>query len=121
MEVTLSNGLGTCIEQAKIIKAFFDKIGLENKLFCHRGYETEENFDKDVKMHCFILFKYNNIWYHFEHSNRPKRGIHPYESIEKALEDITNGFEIPEIPDNITFKEFNEYVNSFDETYKKAR
>lgn len=130
IELALFNGLGTCIEQAKIIKAFFDRIGLENKLFCHRGYETEENFDKDVRMHCFVLFKYNNIWYHFEHSNRPKRGIHPYESIEKALEDITSGFEkqdirvlteIPDIPDNITFKEFNKYVNSFDRTYTKLK
>ena len=127
---TLETGLGTCIEQAKLIKYFFDKIGLENKLFCHRDYETEENFDKDVRMHCFVLFKYNNIWYHFEHSNRPKRGIHPYESIEKALEDITSGFEkqdirvlteIPDIPDNITFKEFNKYVNSFDRTYTKLK
>lgn len=126
----LETGLGTCIEQAKLIKYFFDRIGLENKLFCHRGYETEENFDKDVRMHCFVLFKYNDYWYHFEHSNRPKRGIHKYESVESAIKDITSGFEkqdirvlteIPDIPDNITFKEFNKYVNSFDRTYTKLK
>lgn len=130
IERALSNGLGTCIEQAKIIKSFFDRIGLENKLFCHRGYESEENLDKDIRMHCFVLFKYNNIWYHFEHSNRPKRGIKPYENIDQAIADITSGFEkqdirvlteIPNIPDNITFKELNEYVNSFDEIYKKVK
>ena len=74
-------------------------------------------------MHCFVLFKYNDYWYHFEHSNRPKRGIHKYESVESAIKDITSGFEITdirklteisEIPDGLTFKEFNEYVNQFD-------
>lgn len=64
----LETGLGTCIEQAKMIKHFFDKMGIENKLYCHRSYENEENFDKDVRMHCFVLFKYNDNWYHFEHS-----------------------------------------------------
>ena len=71
IEEILETGLGTCIEQAKLIKYFFDKIGLENKLYCHRGYETEENFDKEVRMHCFVLFNYNDNWYHFEHSNIP--------------------------------------------------
>ena len=119
----LETGLGTCIEQAKMIKFFFDKIGLENKLYCHRSYETEENFDKEVRMHCFVLFKYNDCWYHFEHSNRPKRGIHKYESLEKAIEEITSGYEegdirklteIDSIPDGLSFKEFNQFVNEFD-------
>ena len=124
----LETGLGTCIEQAKMIKFFFDKIGLENKLYCHRSYETEENFDKEVKMHCFVLFKYNDSWYHFEHSNRPKRGIHKYDSIESAIGNITSGFEkkdirklteISEIPSGLTFKEFNDFVNSFDKLNNK--
>lgn len=120
----LETGLGTCIEQAKLIKFFFDKIGLENKLYCHRNYEAEENFDKEVRMHCFVLFKYNDSWYHFEHSNKPKRGIHKYESVEKAIEEITSGFEeqgdirklteIESIPNYLTFKEFNNYVNEYD-------
>lgn len=124
----LKSGLGTCIEQAKLIKSFFDKICLENRIYCHRRYETEENLDTEVRMHCFVLFKYNDCWYHFEHSNRPKRGIHRYESIESAIEDLTSGFnendirkltEISEIPDGLTFKEFNEYVNQFDKENTK--
>lgn len=125
----IKTGLGTCIEQAKMIKSFFDKMGIENKLYCHRSYETEENFDKEVRMHCFVLFKYNDIWYHFEHSNRPKRGIHKYVSVEKAIEEITGGFEehgdirklteIDSIPDGLTFKEFNQFVNEFDNCKKK--
>lgn len=124
-----NTGLGTCIEQAKMIKTFFDKMGIENKLYCHRSYETEVNFDKEVRMHCFVLFNYNNCWYHFEHSNRPKRGIHKYNSVEDAIKNITDGFEehgdirklteIDSIPDGLTFCEFNNYVNEFDKGKKK--
>ena len=119
----LQTGLGTCIEQAKLIKFFFDRIGLENKLYCYRRYETEENFDKEVRMHCFVLFKFNDMWYHFEHANRPKRGIHKYSSLEEAINaevdrhdesDIRELTEILDIPDGLSFKEFNEYVNQFD-------
>ena len=120
----IETGLGTCIDQAKMIKNTLERLGYETKLYCHRSYETEENYDLEVRMHCFILFKSNNTWYHFEHSNRPKRGIHEYKTIEKALKKITDGFEehgdirklteIKEIPDGLTFKEFNQFVNEFD-------
>lgn len=127
IEEILKTSLGTCIEQAKLIKCFFDKIGLENKLYCHRDYETEENFDKEVRMHCFVLFKYNNNWYHFEHSNTLKKGIHKYDCVNDAIKEITSGFEehndvrvlteIPNIPTSLSFKEFNQYVNQFDAVY----
>ena len=126
IESILKSGVGTCIEQAKLIKLFFDTVGFENKLFCWRGYETEDNFDKEVRMHCFVLYKVQDNWYHFEHSNFKKRGIHKYGTMENALETITGAYEktdirklteIPDIPDSITFKKFNNYVNSFD--YKK--
>lgn len=124
---SLLNGLGTCIEQAKIIKAFFDKIGFENKLFCYRCYENDSNLDKDIRMHCFVLFKYNDFWYHFEHSNSLKRGIHEYKSVEEAVSNIISEYkkedirvltEIPNIPDDISFQELNAYVNSFEKYYK---
>lgn len=123
LDEILSTKLGTCIEQAKLIKNFFDRIGLENKLYCYRRYETEENFDSEVRMHCFVLFYFQDKWYHFEHSNSNKRGIHEYDSIESAIKaeidrhdetDIRVLTEIPNIPDGLTFKQFNEYVNTFE-------
>ncbi len=129
LEETLNSHLGTCIEQANVIKTFFDRIGRETKVFCHRSYETEDNFDKEVRMHCFVLFKGKEKWYHFEHSNQGRKGIHPYNSVEEAIQDITSGYkekgdirkitEIPELPAGLSFKEFNEYVNSFDNDTKK--
>ena len=124
IEEILEIGLGTCIEQAKMIKCFFDRMGIDNRVYCHRSYETEDNFDEEVRMHCIVLFKHNDSWFHFEHANQPKRGIHKYKSIDDALKEITKGFdehgdirkltEIDSIPEGLSFKEFNQFVNEFD-------
>ncbi len=123
IEEILTSKLGTCIEQAKLIKYFFDNKGIENKLFCLRNYETEDNFEAEVKMHCFVLYHYHDKWYHFEHSDSIHRGIYEYETIEQALQcQIATDSEkknqvlteIPSIPEGITFKEFNNYVNNFE-------
>ena len=127
IEDIILTGLGTCIGQAKLIKFFFDKMGIENKLYCHRSYEIGDNSEKKIKMHCFVLFKSNDKWYHFEHSMYPMKGIHEYNSLEEALEYITSKWpkgerqltEIDSIPDGLTYKEFNEYVNSFDNNKTK--
>lgn len=122
----IENGVGTCIEQAKLAKFFFDKIGLENKLYCYRRYETEEDFDKDVRMHCFVLFHDQDSWYHFESSNSNKIGIHKYASKEDAIQseidrhdenDIRQLTEIPTIPEGLTYQQLNQYVNTFESIY----
>lgn len=123
LDTTLSLQIGTCIEQAKFIRYFLERMGFKTKLYCRRRYENEENPDEDVKMHCFVLFEYKGNWYHFEHSNFPKRGIHEYSNLEEFIEDaldlndkddIRVLTEIPDIPDGLTFLEFNRYVNSFE-------
>jgi len=131
----IRTGLGTCIGQAKLIKFFFDKIGLENKLYCCRRYETEEDFDKEVKMHCFVVFHYQNNWYHFEHADSKRKDVYKYDSLEDALSTIMAEYdekgireliEIPNIPEGLTFKQFNQYINAFepiliDDTHKSNR
>lgn len=116
----ITTKLGTCIEQAKLIKYWLDLMKIENKLFCIRGYETEKD---DVQMHCFVLFHYQDFWYHFEHSTIRKRGIYKFNTFEEAIEKTSKRFlkgfdlkevtEIPTIPDRLTFEEFNQYVNTF--------
>lgn len=65
----------------------------------------------------------NDKWYHFEHSNQVKRGIHEFDTVELAIEDFLSDFsplnnhvltEIPEIPDSLSFSEFNTYINNYD-------
>ena len=122
----LDTGIATCIGQAKLIKYFFDKMNIENKLYCHRAYEKDDNFNEKVKMHCFVLFKKDNLWYWFEHSMDPVKGIHPFNDIDSALDNITCKWkkgerelaEIDNIPDGLSYKEFNLYVNSFDKRVK---
>ena len=68
--------------------------------------------------------------YNFEHSNVPKKGIHKYISLDAAIKNITSEFkekgdirkltEIDSIPDDLTFKEFNQFVNEFDNIKIKA-
>ena len=128
LDEMLYTGLGTCIEQANMIKTTLEKMNYETKVFCHRSYETEENFDKEVRMHCFVLYKDGDDWIHFEHSNLGRKGIHKYDSIESAIDEITRYHrehgdirkitEIPELPSGLSFKEFNEYVNSYDKDSK---
>ncbi len=118
----LDYGLGTCIEQAKLIQYWFTLMGIENKLFCYRTFDEEKT--DDIKMHCFLLFHYQGFWYHFEHSIVRKRGIYKFSTLEEAIEKTTRKFlnefdlkeliEIPTIPDFLTLKELNEYISSFE-------
>lgn len=122
----LDTGLGTCIEQGKLIHEFFEQRGIEHKLYCYRHYEDSKNEGRDIHMHCFVLFKSDDFWYHFEHSNTPKKGIHKYLDVDSAINDITSEFpnreltEIPDIPEGMSFMDFNQYVNQFQRDGKKS-
>ena len=117
--------LVTCVEAALFIKKWLENNKVECKIYCHRSYENEDNFDNEVKMHIIILYKELDKWIHFEYTNRPEQGLHEYDSIEKALSTITEPFaknsdvriltEIKDIQCGLSFKELNNYVNSFEE------
>lgn len=128
LEDMIKEGVGTCIEQANMIKTALENMGYETKVFCHRSSESELITADDVHMHCLVYFKNNNKWYHFEHSNQSNRGIHEYDSLEEGVAARVKHFEdkgevrkmteIPYIPVGSTFEEFNQFVNQFDE-FKK--
>lgn len=129
LDEILKTKVASCIEQAILVKVFLDSKVIENKLYCFRRYENSENFDKDVRMHCFVLFFNDNKWYYFEHSIPEKRGIYKFNSIDEALKSIIDSYdekgdvrlltEIPDIPENLSLKELNQYVNQFDNQIKK--
>lgn len=124
LEEVKERQIGSCIEQTLLEKYWFDKHNIENKIFCHRAYETDEKDDDDVKMHCFLIYKKDNEWYHFEHSGQQSRGIWKYDSLndiyktidkrysEEGKDRILSHFDYPK--PGITFKEFNDFVNKFD-------
>ena len=128
IEETLNNKLGTCIEQVYLMHTLLDNIDIPNKMFCTRIYEDEKfnDLESDEHMHCFVLYYLNDKVYQIEHPNRERMGIHEFNSEEEAIEEInkyyielSGGYARPvtefyEVQEGLSFKEFNNYINSLD-------
>lgn len=133
LEEILREKIGTCIEQAWLIKVLLDRIGVPNKMFCCRVFESEDfsNMDEDEHMHCFVLFFRDGKCCHLEHPAFKSKGIWEYNTEKEALKAVTDyyvklrgGKESPttgffEVPCRYSFKEFNCYINSLPEETKK--
>lgn len=133
IEETLKNGIGTCIEQVYLMHSLLDKINVPNKMFCTRIYEGKDfnNLDAEEHMHCFVLYYQNNKVYQLEHPNWERIGIHEFNSEEEAIKDINCYYikmaegkpravtQFFEVEPNLSFKEFNEYINSLDDQKTK--
>ena len=128
LEEILSHKIGTCIEQVYLMKYLLDGINIPNKMFCTRVYEGENfnNLDEEEHMHCFVLYYLNGKVYQIEHPNWERIGIYEFDSEEEAIREINdyyvkmaNGKSRPvteffEVEPNLSFKEFNSYINSLD-------
>lgn len=129
LEEILEHKIGTCIEQVYLMHFLLDRLGIINKMFCTRIYEGENfnNLDEEEHMHCFILYYVDDKVYQIEHPNWEKIGIYEYADeeiakniINKYYVEMVNGKSRPitefyEVIPNLTFKEFNNYINSIDE------
>lgn len=95
MEETLLHGIGTCIEQVKLMSELLNKCDIPNKMFCTRIYEGNDFNDLEAEehMHCFVLYYLNGKVYQIEHPNWEKIGIYEFDTEEKALNEI-NGYYI---------------------------
>lgn len=135
IEETLSHGIGTCIEQVYLMSNLLSKINVRNKMFCTRIYEGKDFNDLEAEehMHCFVLYYLNDKVYQIEHPNWEKVGIYEFASEEKAIEEINDYYvkmaegksrpvtEFFEVEPNLSFKEFNNYINELDENRVKTR
>lgn len=122
----LRYGIGTCIDQVYLMHYILNNIGIKNKMFATRIYEPDDFDDltKEEHMHCFILCYVNDKVYHIEHPNWYKKGIYEYKNEDKVLKTIneyyvklSNGISRPitefyDVKPNMSFKEFNCYINS---------
>lgn len=131
LEEILNYKIGTCIEQVYLMKYLLDKINIPNKMFCTRIYEGEDfnNLDEEEHMHCFILYYLNNKVYQIEHPNWEKIGIYEYENEEEAINKINKYYvemakgkarpvtEYFDVEPNLTFKQFNGYINGLDKKH----
>lgn len=128
LEEILEHKIGTCIEQVYLMKTLLDSINISNKMFCTRIYEGEDfnDLNADEHMHCFVLYYMNDKVYQIEHPNWERIGIYEFESEESAIDTINKYYiekaggharpitQFYEVEPNISFKQFNNYINSLD-------
>ncbi len=133
LDETLKYGVGTCIEQVNLIKRLLDNLNIKSRMFCTRIYEPDnfDEADKEEHMHSFILYYKNNKVYHLEHANYNNIGIFEYSNLDDAIKNIneyyinlSNGIfrnitEFYEVKSGLSFREFNNYINSLDITFRK--
>lgn len=124
----LKLGIGTCMDQVNLMHYLLNKTNIKNKMFATRIYESNDynNLDSEEHMHCFILCYIDNYVYHIEHPNFHRIGIYKYKSelealgtINKYYVELSGGISRPVtqfygIKPNLSFKEFNNYINSLD-------
>lgn len=129
IEKVLNYKIGTCIEQVYLIHYLLERLNIQNKMYCTRIYESNDFDDLEAEehMHCFILYYKNGKVYHLEHPNHLKVGIYEYENEEQALKEINDYFvelsggiarpvtQFYKVDANLSFKEFNNYINSLNQ------
>ena len=134
IEETLSHGIGTCIEQVYLMSILLTKLNITNRMYCTRIYEGKDfnNLEAEEHMHCFVLYELNGKVYQIEHPNWERVGIYEFDSEEKAISEINDYYvkmaegksrpvtEYFEVQPNLSFKEFNNYINSLDEEKTKS-
>ena len=126
-EEVLKNRVGTCIEQVYLMHCLLDGLNIPNKMFCTRVYENDDISDEsEIQMHCFVLYYDKDGVHQIEHPNEKRKGIYDFESEEKAIEEINKIYteisggvprsvtEFFEVQEGISFKEFNNYINTLD-------
>ena len=131
----LSYGIGTCIDQVNLMHYLLNKINIKNKMFATRIYEPNDfnDIDADEHMHCFVLAYLHNKVYHIEHPNWYHIGIKEYNNEEEAIKTINDYYiklsgkiarpvtEFYKIKEGISFKEFNNYINDLDITFRPLK
>lgn len=124
IEESLEHNLGTCIEQVNLMHYLLDILGIPNKMFCTRVYEKDDFNDLDAEehMHCFVLYyqdtKEGKV-HQIEHPDWERVDIYHFTSEKKADGVARSVTEYPTVTPNQTFKEFNTYINSLDNSKQK--
>lgn len=132
IEQILKYKVGTCIEQVLLMHYLLDNLNIPNKMFCTRIYESGEiDADQDEHMHCFVLYYDDKGVHQIEHPNGDRKGIYDFKDEKTAIEEINKIYvemsggiprpvtEYDIVEPGLTFKEFNDYINSLNE-YKKT-
>ena len=125
VNTTINHMVGTCLEQTNFEKCWFDRNGIENKVFVWRYYKNDENY----KMHAFLIYYQDESYYLFERSNQMYAGIYEYNTLDDALNALISRYdkndrrdliELKEFSEGLTFKEFNRHLDKLKKySYKR--
>ena len=86
-EEVLKSKIGTCYDQVELERLWFENHHFEVKtIFIWFEVDYENNYPT----HTFLVYKENQKWYWFEHAFEDCRGIHEFESLEKAIQTVTS-------------------------------
>lgn len=71
----------------------WDQVELERDWFLNHGYEYktfyiwfELPYNNPYSTHTYLVYKDQDKWYYFEHSDSSLRGIHEFNTLEEAVE-----------------------------------
>lgn len=125
---TLTYGVGTCIEQVMLMHTLLDSLKISNKMFCTRV--CMPSFNSEEHMHCFVLYFIGDKVYQIEHPDFERIGIYEFASEEEAIEWLNNYYSkkdnglirnvtrFYDVPSQLSFDKFREYINEIDENKK---
>lgn len=83
VEEMLKDAIGHCYDQVEIERKWFISNGFEVKTFWISAYQ--EGIENSGFSHTYLLYKDNDIWKLFEHSDLSNRGIHVFKTIKDAV------------------------------------
>ena len=79
----LLDKIGHCYDQVEIERYWFENNNYEVKTFWISAYQPE--IENSGFSHTYLLFKENNQWKLFEHSDYYNRGIFSFNSLNEAI------------------------------------
>ena len=112
----IKNKYGVCWDFCELERSFFEYAKIEHKCYF---IESFINRDEGGPTHTFALYKHRNKWYWFEYAWQYYRGIHEYNNLDEALQDIASKFKLffNSQVDNVRLyetKKFTKRVNTFE-------
>lgn len=85
----LETGIGLCFDQVELERSFITKLKLDFRTY----FMFYQDSNKELgPSHAFLIFKDNNKYYWFENAWYKYKGIHEYETLDDALNDIKYKF-----------------------------
>jgi len=78
----IESGYGVCWDSAELEREWFARHGYNFRVYFIMFAKDDPN---DSPTHTFLVYKVDDKWYWFEHSDGGNRGIHEYNSLEDLL------------------------------------